>query len=96
MISRCAVSRRIALPKFFEALLLSPPQHPLDSIQSHLQIRERRSEREPNEVVTRRVEQVSTMGRVDVEEDSRNYDGFFFEQLFEEGLEMASREISWR
>lgn len=36
MISRGAISSRIASPKSFYTLLLSSPQHPPDSIQSHL------------------------------------------------------------
>ena len=64
----------------------SPPQQPVDSVETHLQVRERRTEREPNEVVAGRVEEVSTVRGVDVEEDSWNHDRLFFEELFDEGL----------
>lgn len=36
--------------------------------------------------MTRREEQVTTMGRIDIEEDSGNHDRLFFQQLFEESL----------
>ena len=61
-------------------------QHPLHSVQPLIQILERRTEREPDEVVARRIEQVSTVGRVNVEEDPRDHDRFLLEELLEEGL----------
>ena len=74
------------MSKPFNSLLLGPPQHPPDSIQALIQICKRRAERDPNKVVARGVEQVTTVGRVDVEEDSWDHDSLFFEELFEEGL----------
>jgi len=82
----------IPMPKPSNSLLLSPPQQPPDSVQSLIQIFERRTEREPDEVVARRVEEVSTVRGVDVEEDSRDYDRSLFQELFEEGLSSISRK----
>ena len=51
-----------------------------------IQIAKRGAERDPDKVVARRFEQVPTVRWVDVEEDSRDHDRLFFEELFEEGL----------
>lgn len=51
-----------------------------------IQICQRRTEREADKVVARRVEQISTMGRVDVEEDSGDHDCLFLQKLFKESL----------
>ena len=84
----------IRISKLFNALLINPPQHPPDSIQTFIQIRERRTEREPDEVVAWRVEKVTTVIGVDVEEYSGDHDRMLFEQLFEERLERKTHEIS--
>jgi len=72
--------------KTFRPLLPSPLQQIIDSIQPHIQVLERRTEREPDEVVARGVEEVSTVRGVDVEEDSWDHDRLFLEEFFEEGL----------
>jgi len=72
------------MPEPFHALLPNLPQHPPDSVQTLIQILKRRTEREPDEVMARRVEQVPTVGRVDVEEDSGDHDRSLFQELFEE------------
>jgi len=74
------------MPKLSNAFLLSSPQQPPDSVQTLIQVRERRTEREPDEVMARRVEEVSAVRGVDVEEDSWDHDRLLFEELFEEGL----------
>ena len=53
---------------------------------THVQVLERRAKRDTDEVVTDGIEQVTAMRWVDVEEDARNDDSLFFEQLLEEGL----------
>jgi len=70
----------------FNTLLPSPPQQPPNSVQTHIQILHRRTKREPDKMVTWRIEEVSTVRRVDVEEYPRDHDRFLFEELFEEGL----------
>ena len=74
------------MPKPSNSLLSSPPQQPPDGVQTLIQILERRTEREPDEVVAGGVEEVSTVRGVDVEEDSWDYDRSFLQELFEEGL----------
>ena len=74
------------MSKPFHAVLPGPLQQPIDSVETHIQVRERRTERDPDEVVAGRVEEVSTVRGVDVEEDSRDHDRLFLEELFEEGL----------
>ena len=76
----------IPMPKPFSPMLPSPPQQFLDSVQTHIQVLERRTEREPDKVMAGRVEEVSTVRGVDVEEDSWDHDRLFLEELFEEGL----------
>ena len=75
------------MSKSSNALLPNLPQHPPDSVQALIQVFERRTKGEPDEVVAGRVEQVSTVGGVDVEEDTRDHDRLFLQELFEEGLE---------
>ena len=41
-------------------------------------------------MVARRVEEVPTVGGVDVEKDPRDHDGLLLEKLFEEGLVWVS------
>ena len=85
-----------------EAILLIPLQQPPDGVQTLIQVFHRRAEREPDEVVARRVEKVPTVRRVDIEEDTRDHDRLFFEELFEEGLVwttqcgLVSRELKER
>ena len=74
------------MPKPSNPILLSPPQHSPDSVQTRIQILERGTEREPDEMVAGRVEEVSTVRRVDVEEDSWNHDRSLLQELFEECL----------
>ena len=74
------------MPRPSNNLLLSLPQQPLDGVQSLIQILERRTEREPDEVMARRVGEVFTVRLVDIEEYSWNHDCPFFQELFEEGL----------
>jgi len=75
----------IPMPKPSNPILPNPPQRPPDGVQTLIQILERRTEREPDEVVAGGVEEVSTVGRVDVEEDSWDHDRSFLQELFEEG-----------
>jgi hypothetical protein len=42
-------------------------------------------------MVTRTVEQISPVCRVDIEEDARDHDRLFFQQLLEEGETVAER-----
>jgi hypothetical protein len=54
------------------------------------QVGERRAKGESDEVVTRRVEQITAVGWVDIEEYSGNHDCLLFEQFFEECLHSGS------
>ena len=54
--------------------------------QTFVEILERRPEGEAHEMMARGVEEVAAVGGVDVEEDTRDDDGLFFQQLLEEGL----------
>ena len=74
------------MPKPSNPILLSPPQHSPDSIQTRIQILKRGTEREPDEMVAGGVEEVSTVRGVDVEEDSWNHDRSLLQELFEERL----------
>ena len=83
------------MPKPFHTLPPSPLQQIIDSVQTHIQVLERWAEREPDKVVARRVEEVSTVRRVDVEEDSWDHDRLFLQELFEEGLGCAKPAPVW-
>ena len=91
-----------AVPRSYVMRLVAPNplQHPLDGVQPPVQISNWRAEREPDEVVARGVEQVSTVRGVDVEEDSGDHDRFFLKELFEEGLPVRTRtravRLVWR
>ena len=74
------------MPKPSDAILPNLPQHPPDSVQTLVQVRERGTERDSDKVVARRVEEVSTVRGVDIEEDARDHDRLLFEELFKEGL----------
>ena len=56
-------------------------------VRTFVQVRQRRAERQANEMVARRTEQIPAMRRIDIEENARNDDGLFLQQLFKEGLE---------
>ena len=90
VIMRRALVGVIPFSKPFKAILPNPPQHPLDSVQTPVQVLEGRAERDPDEVVARRIEEVPAVRGVDVEEDSRDHDRLFLEELFEEGLVWVS------
>lgn len=79
---------RFIFPRLHVTILLPPcpPQDLLDGGQPMIQILKGRTEREPDKVMAVRVEEVSTASRVDVEEDPRDHDRLFFEELFEKGL----------
>ena len=77
----------VSVSEPFNALLPSPLQQVIDSIQTHIQVLEGRSERDPDKVVAGRVEEISAVRGVDVEEDSWDHDRLFLEEFFEEGLE---------
>ena len=76
----------VSVSEPFNALLPSPLQQVIDSIQTHIQVLEGRPERDPDKVVAGRVEEISTVRGVDVEEDSWDHDRLFLEEFFEEGL----------
>ena len=41
--------------------------------------------------MTRRIEEIATVGWVDIKEDPRNDDSLFFQEFFEEGLPCTER-----
>jgi len=82
------------MPKPSNSIFPGPPQHPPDGVQTHIQILERGTEREPDEVVAGGVEEVSTVRGVDVEEDSWDHDRSFLQELFEECLLAVLRKKS--
>ena len=55
-------------------------------VQSTIKVIQRRAEGKPDEMVARGIEQVSSMRRIDIKEDTRNHDGLLFEQFFEKCL----------
>lgn len=59
--------------------------------QTLIEVLERRPERQPNEVVARRVEEVPAVGGVDVEEDARDDDRLLLEELLEERQTVVER-----
>jgi hypothetical protein len=73
------------------ALLLSLLQHPRDRVDTFIQILQWRTKGKSNEVVTGRVEQVPAVGRIDVEEDTWDDNGLFFEEFLEEGQSIIQR-----
>jgi len=81
----------VAMPESPGTLLPSLLQHSSHSVESLIQIFKRRTKRETNKVMTRGFEQIPTMGRVDIEEDTRDDDGLLFEEFFEEGQTIVQR-----
>ena len=69
-----------------KALLPSLPQDPSNSVQTLVQVLQRGAKRDPDKVVAGRVEEVSMVRRVDVEEDPWDDDRLFLQKLFEESL----------
>jgi hypothetical protein len=77
-------------------------------MQTFVKVLQRRTKRQADEVVAWRIEQVPAMGRVDIEENTRNHNGLFLKELLEESLQRleytASREsrethqtvVQWR
>ena len=74
----------VTMPNALHTLPLRAVQHAVHRIESLVQIRHRRAEREPHEVVAGRVEEVAPVGRVHVEEDTGDDDRLLLEQLLEE------------
>jgi len=75
----------------FSAFGIGPLENPRNRIKTHIEVLERRSEGDTNEVVARRVEKVAPVRWVDVEEDARDDDGLFLEKLFEERQTVVER-----
>ena len=82
------------MPDLFEALLPDPPQQPSDSVQTHIQVGQGGTERNPDKVVALRIEEVSMATRVDIEEDAWDHDRLFLQKLFEESL-CSSGVLVW-
>lgn len=76
----------VTMPKGPHALTFRPPQDPINRIQTLVQVLHWRTEGEAHELMARRIEKVTSVLRIDVEEDTRNDDGLFFEKLFKECL----------
>ena len=68
-------------------LMSSLLQHTIHSINTFVQVLDRGPEGETDIVMTRRVEEVTTMSGVDIEEDARDDNSLFLQKFFEEGLE---------
>ena len=62
-----------------------------NAILTHVEILQRWPEREADEVVAGRVEQVPAMCGVDIEEDARDDNRLLLQQLLEEGLDIRDR-----
>lgn len=66
-------------------LAARPLHHPLDPVQPHLQHIQLGPIADPHKVVAGAVEEISPLGRVEVEEDARHDDGALLQQGVEEG-----------
>ncbi len=64
--------------------ILELVHNPLDPIQAHLQRVHLRSVAEPHKVVTRTVEQIAPLARVEIEEDAGHDDDLLFQARLEE------------
>ena len=73
-----AVAERVA------ALAADLLKHAAHRVEALVKVLERRTEREPDEGVAGRVEEVPAVGGVDVEEDAGDDDRLLLEQLLEE------------
>ena len=56
-------------------------------IQATIKVFQRRAEGKTDEMMARGMEQIPTVRRIDVEENSRYHNGLLLEQLFKEDLE---------
>ena len=63
--------------------------HPFNSVKTQLQSLHLRTIAEPHKVVAGAIEEVATLGRVEVEEDTRDDNGLFVEQGVEESEAVA-------
>jgi hypothetical protein len=55
-------------------------------VRTSVQIFDRGAERKTDEMMTRRIEEVPAMGGVDIEEDTRNDNSLFLQELLKESL----------
>lgn len=69
-----------------QALLLGALEHTRDGVETHVELLDRRAERQADKVVARRREEVAAVRRVDVEEDTGDDDTLLLEELLEERL----------
>ncbi len=75
----------------YRGMWMSVDSQPTTFRLTFIQVLEWWSKREPNKRMARRVEEVTTVRRVDVKEDSWDNDGLLFEQLFKERLNPQSQ-----
>ena len=74
----------ITMSKVMETLILRLPKDTTHRVKTLVEVLQGWAEREADEVVAGRVEQVTAVGRVDVEEDAGDDDALLLEQLLEE------------
>ena len=81
----------VAVTERVPALAARLLEHAPDRVEALVQILKGRPEREPHEVVARRVEEVAAVRGVDVEEDAGDDDRLLLEELLEEGEAVVER-----
>jgi len=74
----------VAVTKRPHTLLLRFLQNARHRVDALVQILDRGTERQPDEVMARRIEQVPPVRGIDIKEDAWDDDGLFFEEFFEE------------
>jgi len=81
----------VGMAERLHALLLRLPKNAFHRIETLVQVLQGGTKREAHEMVARRVEEVTTVRGVDVEEDARDDDRLFLEELLEEGQAVVER-----
>jgi len=76
----------ISLAKFLHSYLLCLLQNTFHGVDAHVKILQGRTKGQADEVMARRVEEVPTVCWVDIEENTRDYDGLLLQQFLEESL----------
>jgi len=64
--------------------LFDAVEHTGNGVKPFVEVGQRRTERKANEVVAWRREQITTVGWINFEKDSWDYDRLFFQKFFEE------------
>lgn len=69
-------------------------KYPRDRIKTHIKIFQWGPKGQAHEVMARRVEEIASVGGIDVEENARDDDSIFFQELLKESLDQDNQSLS--